>query len=115
MLLLYPNRQHTLTADQHAMYRQQSDFLYHTHIAAPGYRAILTGKQLYIFKPEINEKIRRREGECYSADTLTMLNPSAIYLPVSKRDDIVKQLYEVDLQIITNLSYLNYDTIEDRQ
>lgn len=115
IILLYANRHHILTADHHAAYRQQADFLYHTHIDVPGCRAIISEDKIYIFLPDRDEHTILRDGEWITKDQAQLLNPNAVIYFLSQREEKLTSLYREKEDIITNLDYLNTDTFQEKK
>lgn len=115
MTILYSNRHHTLTADLDAPFRQQSDFLYHTGIDQPWYRAIIDEDDLLIFTPEIDEKTKLRIGEWLTHEQILAQRPQGQLYPLSARDKILRQLYRASDILQHNLDYCNTDSKDEKE
>lgn len=89
--------------------------MYHTRITAPWYRAIIQWDKKYIFLPDRSEQQILREGESLSEHIIQSNNPNALLFSISKREEIVTDLYDGDEIIKTNLDLLNYDSTEEKK
>lgn len=113
MILLYSNRHHTLTSDLHTPFRQEANFLYHSHITEPWCRIAIKDDKKYIFLPDRDERQILREGESISRNKVISDNADATIISLSERENTISNFYDGAEVISTNLDLLNYDASQE--